>query len=137
VSAPRGPSVTERQAVAHRQPPHTTDSIAHRLTALADWIGERLDNEEYGRQAVAESVVAQLREIAKLATGVHLGAGDLEMAGRAMADAVEYQTASAGAHCRDCGDFRNGLCADHAHTLATLQGYQRLAARLAAGAQVS
>lgn len=42
-------------------------AVADRLTAIADWIEERLGDEEYDRQAVAESGVVQLRELAMLA----------------------------------------------------------------------
>ena len=46
-----------------------TTPLADRLTALADWIDQRLDDENYDRQAVAESGVTQLRELAALARG--------------------------------------------------------------------
>jgi hypothetical protein len=55
-------------------------SIVGRLIALADWMAERLDDEDYDRQAVAESGITQLREIAALAgntTGSVLSGGGL------------------------------------------------------------
>ena len=38
-----------------------------RLTALADWMEQRLDDADYDRQAVTESGITQLRELAALA----------------------------------------------------------------------
>ena len=47
--------------------PAAAPDIAGRLTALADWMEQRLDDADYDRQAVAESGVTQLRELAALA----------------------------------------------------------------------
>jgi len=43
--------------------------LADRIAGLARWVEERLDDEEYDRQAVAESALVQLQELAALARG--------------------------------------------------------------------
>ena len=40
---------------------------ADRLTALADWMEQRLDDEDYDQALLAESGITQLRELAALA----------------------------------------------------------------------
>ena len=42
-------------------------ALADQIKAIADWMEQRLDDEEYDRQALAESGVTQLRELAALA----------------------------------------------------------------------
>ena len=44
-------------------------ALADQMAALADWIEQRLDDENYDRLAVAESGVSQLRELAAFVRG--------------------------------------------------------------------
>ncbi len=78
-------------------------------------------------------------------------AADIAVVRDALADAIEFQTAIAGAYRSgadylfgepdpehaDRGDIGDGLGGDHAQALAKVRGYQRLDARLAAAEEQS
>jgi hypothetical protein len=62
------------------------------------------------------------------AAGAGLTAGQREVLGQALADAVEYRTP--GACCTACDDHPAGLCEDHAADLDRTDDYLAIARRL-------
>ncbi|HUK73793.1 MAG TPA: hypothetical protein VLW50_34460 [Streptosporangiaceae bacterium] len=117
----------------------TASGTGARLNALAGWMEERLGDEEYDRQAVAESGVTQIREIARLASGatsvVTLSAAQAETVRQALADAIEWRDPRGGTGCDDCLALDEGgewprMCDDHDADQAAVHAYRDLAADL-------
>lgn len=110
---------------------------ADQLVALADWMDERLDAENYDRQAVAESGVTQLRELAALAgapspPGVTLTAEQLGTVLGALGDASSFRRYLG---MQSCGYYQafEQACDPHRDDLHAAADYDDLAARLLGG----
>jgi hypothetical protein len=115
--------------------------LAGRLTALADWMEQRLDDEDYDRQAVAESALTQLRELAALARkpvpapAMTLTPAQLATVLTALADAETYRMREAAGFCGTCETHPAGACEDHLDDVDAAQAYSDLAGELEGGAE--